>query len=386
MRVAGLFAGIGGLELGLEAGGNETVLLCEKDAAAKRVLAHRFPGVPLRADITVLASLPRVDLLAAGFPCTDLSQVGRTRGISGSESGLVDHLFRLVDRARKKPEWVLLENVPFMLRLDRGKAISHLVAALEERRYRWAYRTIDTRAFGIPQRRKRVFLLAGRNNDPRHVLLCGSEAEPEWGGPGDHACGFYWTEGNRGLGWAVNAIPTLKAGSGLGIPSPPAIRLSGGQLGVPDIRDAERFQGFQPYWTSPAGWDDGRTSSRWRLVGNAVSVPVSKWLGKKLASPGAYDQESDDSLFHGDRWPAAAWGADGKVFESTASAFPVRYLYRDLETFLRFPLRQLSLKAASGFLRRIQGSSLRIPEGLEESLIHHCGRLEGNLGDLQGAA
>lgn len=386
MRVAGLFAGIGGLELGLEAAGMETVLLCEKDAAAQRVLKHRFPGVPLRPNITAIASLPRVDLLAAGFPCTDLSQVGRTRGISGSESGLVDHLFRLVDRARKKPEWVLLENVPFMLRLDRGKAISHLVAALEERNYRWAYRTVDTRAFGIPQRRKRVFLLASRNNDPRDVLLCGSEAEPDWGPPDDHACGFYWTEGNRGLGWAVNAIPTLKAGSGLGIPSPPAIRLSGGHLGVPDIRDAERLQGFHPYWTSPAGWDDGRASSRWRLVGNAVSVPVSKWLGKKLASPGAYDLEGDSALSRGGGWPAAAWGENGRVFESSASAFPVRYLYRDLETFLRFPLRHLSLKAASGFLRRIQDSSLRIPEGLEESLLQHCALLEENLRELQGAA
>ena len=101
----------------------------------------------------------------------------------------------------------------------------------------------------------------------------------------DVACGFYWTEGNRGLGWAVDATPTLKGGSGLGIPSPPAIRLpNGGGICTPDIRDAERLQGFDADWTLVEGQDERRRNGqRWKMVGNAVSVPVFSWVGDRLS-------------------------------------------------------------------------------------------------------
>ena len=131
MRVAGLFAGIGGLELGLRDAGHETVLFSENWAPAAAVLEARFPGVPNAGDITELAALPTVDLLTAGFPCQDLSQAGKTAGIQGKKSGLVDQVFRLIDGSR--PNWVLLENVSFMLRLDRGSAMDRLVSAFEER-------------------------------------------------------------------------------------------------------------------------------------------------------------------------------------------------------------------------------------------------------------
>ena len=98
-------------------------------------------------------------------------------------------------------------------------------------------------------------------------------------------CGFYWTEGLRGLGWAVDAVPTLKGGSTIGIPSPPAIWNSGdGSITTPDIRDAERLQGFDADWTLPALDVGGvRRGHRWKLVGNAVSVPVARWVGDRLA-------------------------------------------------------------------------------------------------------
>lgn len=104
-------------------------------------------------------------MVSAGFPCQDLSQAGRTVGIDGSRSGLVDHAFRLVRRTQG-PRWLLLENIPFMLKLDRGRAMRHLTAELEDMGYRWAYRVVDTRAFGLPQRRQRVILLASRTEDP----------------------------------------------------------------------------------------------------------------------------------------------------------------------------------------------------------------------------
>ena len=90
MRIAGLFAGIGGLELGMHRSGHTTELLCDVLPAARAVLNARFPGVPYRDDITKLRSLPgSVDLLCAGFPCQDLSQAGRTAGLDGERSGLI---------------------------------------------------------------------------------------------------------------------------------------------------------------------------------------------------------------------------------------------------------------------------------------------------------
>ena len=81
MKVVGLFAGIGGIELGLQRAGHQTVLLCENDPGARAVLQARFPTTVLHDDVSTLESLPMgTDLVTAGFPCQDLSQAGRTRG------------------------------------------------------------------------------------------------------------------------------------------------------------------------------------------------------------------------------------------------------------------------------------------------------------------
>lgn len=110
-----------------------------------------------------------------------------------------------------------------MLQLERGKAMRYLVDELEARGYSWAYRVVDTRAFGLPQRRQRVILLASRTEDARDVLFADDAAPVNTPFSPDLWCGFFWTEGLRGLGWAVDAVPTLKGGSTIGIPSPPAI-------------------------------------------------------------------------------------------------------------------------------------------------------------------
>ena len=107
MKVAGLFAGIGGFEKGLAEAGHESTLLCEVWSPARVVLAERFPGVPVAEDVVDLANLPDdIELLVGGFPCQDLSQAGMTAGIDGSRSGLVGHVFRLLDQ-RPVP-WVVL--------------------------------------------------------------------------------------------------------------------------------------------------------------------------------------------------------------------------------------------------------------------------------------
>ena len=373
LSVAGLFAGIGGIEQGLHLAGHRSILLCEIDPTAQRVLKSRFPDTPLVGDIRRLKDLPNVDLVAAGFPCQDLSQAGRTAGIEGKNSGLVGEVFRLLARRRRSPRWLALENVPFMLQLNRGRAMRVLVDELERLGFTWAYRIVDARAFGLPQRRQRVVLLASRTEDPRAVLFEGDEKEPLPPDPNEVACGFYWTEGLRGLGWAVDAVPTLKGGSTVGIPSPPAIRLAADRsIVTPDIRDAERLQGFPADWTQPAAEGPAiKAGVRWKLVGNAVSVPVARWIGERLAHPGRHDDSTDSLIRRGDAWPRAAWGRSGRVFSVERSSWPVRNDCESLEAFLQFPLAPLSPRATAGFLSRAEVSGLRfIPGFLRDVRVH----------------
>lgn len=369
-KVAGLFAGIGGLERGLHRAQHETVLLCENDPVATAVLSTRFQDVTLHDDVRTLARLGRdVTLLAAGFPCQDLSQAGTTAGISGHRSGLVGEVFRLLKK--HQTPWVLLENVPFMLQLARGRAMHVITKALEDLGYDWAYRVVDSRAFGLPQRRRRVYLVATLDGDPRQVLFAdeaGAPSEPTVNGHAV-ACGFYWTEGIRGLGWAVDAIPTLKGGSTVGIPSAPAIILPSGEVVMPDIRDAERLQGFPPNWTKPAE-RVARAGARWKLVGNAVSVRASEWLGKRLAKPGRVLDFAERPLV-GTHWPTAAWNIGHGPVAVEASEWPRRRAYVSLAGFLKYPPRPLSAKATSGFLERTQRSSLRFPPGFLDLLRIH---------------
>ena len=378
MKVVGLFAGIGGVELGLARAGHECLMFSENWPLAARVLAAHFPQTPNAGDVALLRALPgETELVAAGFPCQDLSQAGRTQGIEGRKSSLVEHVFRLLDE-RPAP-YALLENVAFMLSLDRGRAMARLVSAFEERGYRWAYRVVNTLAF-LPQRRERVLFLASRAADPADVLLVDEAApRPRVTALRTHAHGFYWTEGVRGLGWAPDCVPTLKNGSTLGIASPPAILLPGGEVVTPDIRDAERLQGFPQDWTAPAE-ALGRPAWRWSLVGNAVSAPVAEWVGGRLAAPGRYDRARDGGrLEEGARWPRAARYDGERRVGVEISAFPCWREREPLHLFLNHPGKPLSERAAAGFLARTERAKLRFEPGFREAVAAHLEQMRAPL-------
>lgn len=385
LTVAGLFAGVGGIELGLHHAGHETALLCENEPGAMKVLQAHFQGVDLHGDICTLKDLPtEVNLVTAGFPCQDLSQAGKTAGIEGARSGLVGEVFRLIERMPTR--WLLLENVPFMLQLSKGRAMEVIIAALERLGYRWAYRVVDSRAFGVPQRRERVYLLASRTEDPRAVLFAddlGLPKDLKW--TRSRAFGFYWTEGIRGLGAAVEAVPTLKGGSTIGIPSPPAIILPNGQIVTPSIRDTERMQGFPGDWTAPV-MSVARASHRWKLVGNAVTVDAAEWIGSRLVTPGSYDDSGDTRLRPGTTpWPRAAYNVGAGRFIAQVSAYPRHTEREPLHKFLEHPRKLLSEKATRGFYGRALKSSLNFPPGFLEAVKAHLVRMERAASDAANA-
>jgi len=263
--------------------------------------------------------------------------------------------------------------VPFMLQLDKGSAMDRLTRAFEELGYRWAYRTVNSLAF-LPQRRERVFFVASHCDlDPAAVLFADDVRPPIFPTKLEtHAHGFYWTEGTRGLGWAPDAIPTLKNGSTVGIPSPPAILMPDGRVIKPDIKDAERLQGFAPDWTASAP-----ERLRWSLVGNAVTVPVAAWLGKRLQKPGSYALDRDRPWSTG-TFPRAA-RYDGKSrLEVDIGGFPLWKKRLPLHRFLGFKGTLLSVRATAGFLSRAEASSLRFVPGFLDRVRAHLDSMRRN--------
>lgn len=113
LRSGELFAGVGGLGMAVDAVfGSDPAWFCEFDAAPSRVLAHHFPEVPNFGDVTKVdwAIAPRVDILAGGFPCQDVSFAGARRGMKdGTRSGLWSEYVKAIDTLR--PDWVVIENV-----------------------------------------------------------------------------------------------------------------------------------------------------------------------------------------------------------------------------------------------------------------------------------
>lgn len=374
MEFAGLFAGIGGFEWGLHQAGHVTRLLCEIRPAAQSVLAKAFPGIRIDQDVRNLGPIPRsVDAICAGFPCQDLSQAGRTGGLDGKNSGLIKAVFETLWNRRIRP-LLVIENVPFMLQLDGGSAMRAIVDELESLGYRWSYRVVDSLSFGLPQRRERVFLVASYDQRPEEVLLVDDNPmERPATAIGRLAHGFYWTEGRSGLGWAVDAVPTLKNGSTIGIASPPAVLMPAGGIVTPSIRDAERMQGFEPDWTKSSELVE-RASARWSLVGSAVSVPVAKWLGDRLQSPGKFAPTRIEVFPDKGKLPRAAFGSakEGR-FSVAISADPVGVRGPQLSQFLEVPSKPLSARAAAGFYDRASHADtrLRFADGFLDAVKRH---------------
>ena len=375
-RCVSLFSGIGGLDLGLELSGFSVGERCESWTPAQEVLRSHWPSADVHPDVQTFQPSEGYDLLAGGFPCTDVSHAGRKAGVDGSATRLVHHVFRIARYSR--PTWILLENVPNLLRLHSGLGIRTVVDALESLGYRWAYRTVDSRFTGVPQRRPRVIILASASEDPASVLLA-DDAGPPPAIDTPTAWGFYWTEGRFGVGAVAEAVPTLKGGSTLGLPSAPAVwtpsALPGEKFKVVGVGDGEALQGLSRGWTD-AAVDTGAIDHRWKLVANAVTVGVARWVGTSIVgysqglgrNPAAL---SCDEFARTGPWPPAAAGEDGRSWPCSASVWPRREPPQMLLSAISPSATTLSHRAVTGFLNRIDRSGLRLPDHMYSDLEEH---------------
>ena len=153
--IGSLFAGIGGLELGLEhATGATTLWQCEIDAFCRSVLATHWPRATRYEDVTTLSNPPPVDLICGGFPCQDISSAGKGAGLAGGRSGLWYQFARIISEAR--PEWVVVENVASGAK----RWVDAVCAGLGQLGYETLPLPISAADVGAPHLRRRVFIVA----------------------------------------------------------------------------------------------------------------------------------------------------------------------------------------------------------------------------------
>jgi DNA (cytosine-5)-methyltransferase 1 len=296
IRVASFFAGIGGFDLGFERAGMQSVWQCEIKPFCLDVLHKHWPDVPRESDIKLVdpANIPEAEVWAGGFPCQDISlaRMGPRSGLEGKQSGLFFEFARLLEANR--PKVVVLENVAGLLSSNQGRDFGLVIRTLADLGYGVAWRVLDSRHFGVPQSRTRVFIV-GYLGDPQaaaSVLF-----EPECGdrnseksrqdGPksvspfaisvGDSKRGFVkklahclYAESARhtGTDWSRNYVSYPE-----------------GQVRRLTPLEAERLQGFPDGWTDlPEAIRDveKRDSARYHACGNAVTVDVVQWIGERL--------------------------------------------------------------------------------------------------------
>lgn len=303
MRFGSLFAGIGGFDLGLERAGLSCAWQVERDKHCTRLLGSKWPGVERFDDVRTVAALPAVDLICGGFPCQDLSVAGRRAGMAGERSGLWREFHRILGIAR--PRWVIVENVPGLYSADDGRALAGIVSGLVELGYRVAWRCLDAQHFRLAQRRRRVFFVgslgdgsaaevlfesASMSGDPETNGAAGPEAlaRIEAGARGGRvAFSLRASDGRKGRGGVQiedTLIPAvawaLQERDSKGVDSDTKdghlIPFVGGVRMLTPI-ECERLQGFPDDWT--AGFADG---VRRRMLGNAVPVTVSEWIGRRI--------------------------------------------------------------------------------------------------------
>jgi len=331
MKILSLFSGVGGFDLGLEAAGMETVFQCEWDKHATSVLKHRWPDVPKWGDIStltgkhVLEHAPVIDVVAWGSPCQDLSVAGKRAGLSGAKSGLFHEGVRVIKEIQEEtngqyPRISIWENVVGALSSNKGADFGVIIDEMAEAgalAIEWS--VLDAQYFGVPQRRRRVFvvaifdpLLAGRCPDP---LLPVAESLPGHLAKGKQTRQTVACETTASFGSGSEPfVKVVRSGARLPDGTLPADvwreEQTAPTLSLFDMGDVrtvvaivEQPSGSEPKMTvrrlTPLecerlmGWPDDHTrykadgteqsdTQRYKQCGNGVASPVAQWIGKHV--------------------------------------------------------------------------------------------------------
>jgi len=331
MTYLSLFSGIGGGDLGFDRAGLRCVGQVEIDPFCQKILKRHWPDVPRWDDITTF--YPRrwfwrhPDVVVFGSPCQDLSLAGSRAGFrKGTRSALFFEATRLIRLVQ--PEIVVWENVPGALSSRKGGDFAAVLDDLADcGALDIAWRVLDSQYFGVPQRRRRVYVVAdfGKKSRAGEILF-----EPEGGGGTPAPGGAQAQDIARALTsstggasgkesqhtFVIQAVANaITARDGKGADSNctrtlvyPTLRTNVRNNSNPSTeagmlvfgsaaairrltpRECERLQGFPDGWTCVCGADGeyGKCSCpdspRYRALGNAMTVNVMEWIGRRIAA------------------------------------------------------------------------------------------------------
>lgn len=296
LKVASFFAGIGGFDRGFENAGMESVWQCELKPFCIDILEQHWPTVPRATDIKEVKpdDIPYASVWAGGFPCQDVSlaRMGPRSGLRGKQSGLFYDFAQLI--GKRRPPLVILENVAALLSSHSGRDFAVVLRTLAELGYGIAWRILDSRYFGVPQSRTRVFVVGslGGPATAGSVLFeseCGDRDSEKGEADGTKSVSpFSVSVGNPQQGYVKKLAHCLYAESARHT----GTDWSRNYVSYPDGRvrrftplETERLQGFPDNWTMPKQRIDNVNtldSARYHACGNAVSVPVAEWLGMRV--------------------------------------------------------------------------------------------------------
>jgi len=177
MKFVSLFAGVGGFDLGLERAGLTCVGQVEIDKHARKVLEQHWPNVPKHDDVRTAKDwaderglVGNIDVVCGGFPCQDLSVAGKRAGLAGERSGLFYDALAFATHVKAKI--IILENVAGLLSSNSGRDFGTVLVELADAGYsNIEWRLLDSQFFGVPQRRRRVFIVASLGTESFRPIL-----------------------------------------------------------------------------------------------------------------------------------------------------------------------------------------------------------------------
>ncbi len=290
LRLNSFFAGIGGFDLGFDRAGISPAFHCEVNNFCAHVLKRHWPKTPCVPDILALTpeQIPDADVWSGGFPCQDVSVargwLGR-EGLKGKNTGLFYPFAELV--RQKLPKVVLMENVSGLLNSHDGRDFAVIMQTFQQMGYGIAWRIFNSRYFGAPQSRPRVYICAWKGSAIRavNVLYENGITKP----PESPRLGFLRQTICDQTGAHVPEVAFCLAAT------------SGRHTGTDwsrtyiayhdEVRrltptECEKLQGFPDSWTLPHEdfhlSDDAIDTLRYHAIGNAVSVPVVEWIAKRI--------------------------------------------------------------------------------------------------------
>lgn len=298
-RAASLFSGIGGFDLGFEQAGFEISFQCEIQEFCLNILKKRWPNTPRLENIKDLraSDIPTSDVWVGGFPCQDVSlaRMGQRDGLKGKRSGLFYEFARLIGEVR--PRVVLLENVAGLLSSHGGRDFGTVIGTLAEFGYSVGWRVLNSKYFGVPQSRQRVYIVGCHRdiNGPGQILF-----EPERsrgdastsksngaaalspfktsiGDPGGDGpvvqsiayCLYACSARHTGTDWSRTYVQYPRKGR--------VRRLT--------PKECEGIMSFPDGWTLPPPGkhrEEEVDSLRYHALGNAVTPPVAQWLATRV--------------------------------------------------------------------------------------------------------